>query len=917
MFPWGPAACVACPPLSVMDAPCAAGEGAYRCLRRVRKPCALLLLYPPQRPMVLCINSAEAPPGLTHMELLHLRFQRPSAAQLLRTACLVATAEGVGQGVDLAQVWKLVQASGGDVRRCLMGLQFWLAAGGGSSGSEVQQQEGQGGGAGAAAAAHACQAPGPDAGADDDSWGPAALSSLLQEAEAIVCATEAAAEGLWLASQSAGPLAEGFGKLLGPRTLQASLPPFFLDAQQVPAQAQAQAGQPAADALPQAQPQQAEGSAVQPALPPAVAQQQEVLEAHVRACEAAEREHLVALWHAAAQQKLMSFFRPRGGGRRGAKGAQGGAGAEAPGSAAGALLGGQDLSGWEGTTMDGDPGPAGTTGVMQEEDGEGEGDVTGLEAPASELPSVAPSPGPWHPSMTPAVQSAAALAGAGTGEGQAGVATQGGGSSMQAGGGQEPMTQGFEGPLSLPVAWSLAGPWGSSQPMQLHPMASGALGEPLPQGQGAAGGAPGPAGTPVQAAGVQAAVTTLTTAGTPLGTPGMQATQAASGLALAAAGGATQHQGALTPGGPSTAAASVAMQQYAALAAAAAAVPELTLPLPPAPLPLKQPCTQEALLQACQEDACARALASISALHEQASLADLLCAPRDLAPPASGPCPPAHQSLFNLRRELLPGQNLLLACSAPPRAFPRQQAVGVSLGASASGQQPWLGYPTMGAAVEAGDGSSAEAAVTDLLAYETEGLGTGPSRQSPTAAASIAQRAGALMARAMVHAGHAQVAAATREGCAAGVHGALAQAAHAAESMQSRRRTALMTANDALYFCRDMACVQVCMHLVAPGCLVFCLGALCTVQWPMLRNKATLHYATLPMQAHATSGMERIAAMARICRLEAVRALETQQGLVGRARRSSRFVHALTLSCPDMPEWILPGVQELGMFGGH
>ncbi|GFH23742.1 p-loop containing nucleoside triphosphate hydrolase protein, partial [Haematococcus lacustris] len=54
------------------------------------------LISDTKRPMILTLNSSQIPPALLSLGLTQLHFSPPSPSMLLRTACLVACAEGFG-----------------------------------------------------------------------------------------------------------------------------------------------------------------------------------------------------------------------------------------------------------------------------------------------------------------------------------------------------------------------------------------------------------------------------------------------------------------------------------------------------------------------------------------------------------------------------------------------------------------------------------------------------------------------------------------------------------------------------------------------------------------------------------------------------------------------------------------------------
>lgn len=103
-----------------------------------------------QRPIVLCINSLDPPPGLASLRLRTLLFQRPAPTQVLRTVTLAACAAGLRHTVPLQRLQEVLsQGEPGDIRQALTSAQFWLPDGLRPPQAQQQgQQRQEGGGVG-------------------------------------------------------------------------------------------------------------------------------------------------------------------------------------------------------------------------------------------------------------------------------------------------------------------------------------------------------------------------------------------------------------------------------------------------------------------------------------------------------------------------------------------------------------------------------------------------------------------------------------------------------------------------------------------------------------------------------------------------------------------------------------------------
>jgi hypothetical protein len=358
-------------------------------------------------------------------------------------------------------------------------------------------------------------------------------------------------------------------------------------------------------------------------------------------------------------------------------------------------------------------------------------------------------------------------------------------------------------------------------------------------------------------------------------------------------------------------------------------VPQLVMPDPPPPLPSQLPadwheqCQQVMLLaqhptstSAAVEGAPGAAqpshtspllqnpevmrMARTSHLWSQLSDAHLLTVTRDLIPPMSGPCPTIHQSGPSQWAPLTVGHNTLLACSSPPRTFPR----ALETRAQAQGRPPVIA-DAVNDLLTAETSSNRPIQTALLQAQAVEGLGCDSCapRQGHGQGLSIAQQAGWELATSLMQqsrlaaldaSGHTSAVtpgsslpgvgstAAAGGGdagavdCVSGQQGSsfTATAAGVAGMARSSGASALAAANDALLYLGPSTCVQ------GPG-----------------------HGA-----------IDRVSALGAICRAEALRMLElSQSSVLGRGRRALRFVHALQHM--DMPETMWPQLAALATFG--
>lgn len=828
--------------------------------------------------MVLCINAGAAPPGLEKLELQHLRFPPAPAPAILRLCCLVAAAEGAGDRTSLAEIEGVVASCPHDIRKALSMLQFQLAR---------SSTAGASGGAGAPGGV-------PFAGG----------SGTAGDIDTSVGQTAQVLPGVPVGCHGTGDLAvvrrssSAQGQQQDQTQTQEDVKSCLERAEAALARCQREGPDglwhalAAAVAAPQLQLQSTgtgsttgstgrdQGLSLAQVQAWAAARQQQ-LEEHQAACEAAHHAHIDAQWQAAAAAAALDFFKPRttGRGRRGARSQSVAISAsEAVGTSVDAtqLCTGASLSPLHGVEPEDPSGEllvlaTGVSGTATPEPMavDGEHDVVSGTVTAQ------PHPHAVAPMACEAVE--ITMAGIEGSEPQA-KATG-------------PSPSSFAGvlthlqPPATTTATAAATPataaGQSACAVACTEVAEAASVPASPWGACTLGG--------FSQAGQETALGAgeLAGAGGMDGIPGGSATLQDQTQAGAATPGSLLPSAAATPEPAAT-------PPPAAALLVAMCVPPLQLPDPPAPPPLPEACVSQGQADGAPVD-CSRSSAhqgcevlhALSCLHDRLSTADVLCLPLDPVPPISGPCPRAHQALPTLSRPLHPGTNTLLACSQPWRLFPRP-AIPVYDAAGRSA--------AAGDALDPLDGGSHVAAAWDLLAAECVGMGGSALRVNPTSELQLPQEVGAVLGAAVASALHAAGASAAA-GSAASGHGSMAACGSVsvsdaavgcgtgmvpmhrdmvAHAVEARRSLMLRTANDALYYSSDGSVVQ----------------------------------------AHRSAAIDRLAALARICRLEATRADETSRGVLGRARRASRsFTHALELSCPEMPEGLLPYLRELGEYG--
>lgn len=490
------------------------------------------------------------------------------------------------------------------------------------------------------------------------------------------------------------------------------------------------------------------------------------------------RHAQVRQWRAAALQQRLDFFKPRvsNRGRRKSK-AQAD---EAPAEAATAAPGGGDAEGVEAAGGSGgageeEPGAAGAgevqpgsgeeeewgagAGAQGEQDGEGAG-AQGEQGERGDVPGGA---GP--------------LGGAACLGGEAGGAA-GNACSLQ--GTQE---------VCMGEASQAAAPQGLQGTQEVAPEAGGSQG----RAAGARHCSPPPCSPGRCAPGAQG--------GSPPG-PGPCADAAAS------PGPSPHPRLPLTPPRAGTAAEGAA--------ASPAAVPPLQLPPRPTPPKPRSPAPAAAPPPAC------RALHAMAALHELLSACDVLGAPRDPLPPIHGPCPPHHHLGPALATPLQPGTAPAFACSDPERPFPRPAPQDTHL-AACSGRGGGKGGGGGGglavaSVMEGGGGTGLHACAEEALGGECVGWGSGPPRLEHTRGTSLAQAAGAAVARGLSArlrrrpAGAAPPAAAV---AAADGLSVVECGPTADEQLCTWRSPLLLAANDALLATSRATCIQVGGH--GPG----------------------------------------------------------------------------------------------------
>lgn len=275
-----------------------------------------------------------------------------------------------------------------------------------------------------------------------------------------------------------------------------------------------------------------------------------------------------------------------------------------------------------------------------------------------------------------------------------------------------------------------------------------------------------------------------------------------------------------------------------------------------------------------------RLLMLLSDAHERLSHAALLSAPRDAAPSCMGVPLPGRCTSQLPHAPLLPGRNVALA---------------------------WLGGArqprTQGDAVRDCDGAAAAACYDELVQEELRRGARMPlaacsagsaGGAAPCGGPSVAQQAGAQVAAALAHAANATCYRSAGQAGAAPPGGKGDTGAAWATGWGTG---AAATAPPLLPQPDD----------VPPRCDYLAWRV------PQANN------ALLAMhQRTATEGVgcavDRLAAAARMCRLEAARQMEAAR-LVGRVRRVPRFRHHLLEACPDMPEPLLLTLLQLGSFG--
>ncbi|KAL6763828.1 hypothetical protein V8C86DRAFT_2483117 [Haematococcus lacustris] len=304
-------------------------------------------------------------------------------------------------------------------------------------------------------------------------------------------------------------------------------------------------------------------------------------------------------------------------------------------------------------------------------------------------------------------------------------------------------------------------------------------------------------------------------------------------------------------------------------------------------------------------------MCELARLAGSLSDAQLLSCERDTTVPVSGPCPTQHHCLPSLLTPLAPGHGTLLACSSPPCPFPRPAPLpcfpalnpfpgfccqpvmgseqhlmccsgpsfGCDLQAGAAGLgaawvRGWAVWDVLGCGTRQLGSKRWRSTLTEAMQQlqEVEGLGpdTGPPRLNPMHSVSIAQQAAWLLAHAVPQ-----------------------QLSHVASSGNAPASEWPVQLVDPV---RERACQK-------------------AARMMSVINDALLACSTLgSVQSGGIGAIERTAALAAMCKAEALRAAWCWGGrLTGRAPRStdrsSRFVHALQYS--SIPEDMWPQLEQL------